>query len=340
MKLFFTSIAFLGMLSNFSSQSLNVPFQKKPFFTKTTASWCGPCGTYLSVSDSIHDIHHDSIVFINAHISSSSVGDNYSGNFHNIINGGGGIPAYNVDGYKLLDWPPSYNSILSYSIAQIAKPIIANVAFNSTINGNNLTVNTTTEFFENSSGEFYINVFVVENNLNIQQYTVINGYIPTTQDRVSRGPILDGNSGMWGEQIANGTVTSGSRYDVSFSTTLDNSWIASNLEIVAVIWQKDATGNYETLNSEDKETPIASTIENSSVSKINIYPNPTSDLLYLEGINERQEYELIDNSGKKVKEGKLTKQLNTISLVNLAKGNYLLRIKGSKRISLQKIIKQ
>ena len=336
MKLLITLFASFGLLCNISSQSLNVPFQKKPFLTKTTASWSSSCGDYLWLTDSIHDTHHDSIVFVNFHVATSTIGDFYSGKFHNEINGGGSISAFNVDGTRMSK-PHSYNTIMSFSSGQIAAPIIANIAFKSVQNGNNLTVNTTTEFFDNSSGEFYVNVFIVENDISAQQNTA-NGYIPAIHKRVSRGPIMSGNSGIWGEQIATGSVTSGSRYDVSFTTTLNSAWVTSNLEIVAVIWRKDA-GVYETLNSEDIESPLTtSTIENSNLSKINVYPNPALNVLNIENIVGVQQFELIDISGKIVKSGTLSEQSNTISLGDLTKGSYMLRVTSAKRTSLQKII--
>jgi len=237
MKLLVTILAIFGSITISFSQSLNVPKQKKALFVKATATWCTPCGEYLWVSDSIHNAYHDSIVFINAHVSSSSIGDPYSGDFHNAF-GGGGIPKYVVDATQMVSWPPSVGEILDSSSAHINSTIVANIAFKSTINGNSLTVNTTTEFFEDATDTFYVNVFIVENHVTSMQ-TVVSGVISVDQERVSRGPIMGGDSGMWGEQIATGNVLAGDRFDVSFTTALNSAWNTANLEIVAVIWHKN-----------------------------------------------------------------------------------------------------
>ena len=338
MKLFIFLISLFGAINTSTSQTLNVPFQKKPLLIKTTATWCTPCGEYLWVTDSIHSTYSDSIVFINAHVSSSTIGDPYSGDFHNEINGGGGIPAYNVDGTKIQDWPPSVNSIMDFANAQFDSTIVANIAFNAVFTGNSVTVSTTTKFFENATGEFYVNVFLLENELVADQSTS-TGYQSVVHERVSRGPIMDGNSGMWGELIEASSATSGSTYDVSFTSNINPSWNTNHMEVVAVIWQKNGSF-YKVLNSEDKDALTVSLSQNAGLSRLNAYPNPTTNDITIDGIKGEQEYNLIDLSGKVVLNGTLSETMNTISLIALPKGSYHLRIKNEEGISIQQIVVQ
>ncbi|MCH2224260.1 MAG: Omp28-related outer membrane protein [Crocinitomicaceae bacterium] len=342
MKLFTFLFLFLGAINFTNAQTLNVPYQKKPLLFKMTATWCTPCGEYLWITDSIYNAHKDSIVFINSHVSTSEIGDLYSGDFHNALNLGGGIPAYNVDGTKIDAWPPSYTDIMNFANAQFDATIVANIAFTSQFSGNSVTVSTTTKFFEDASGEFYVNVFLLENEL-VANQSMDAGSIPVVHERVSRGPIMSGNSGMWGELIEANSVSAGSEYDVSFTANIPSSWNTNHMDIVAVVWQKNA-GEYTVLNSEDKEGSAISTAaiaQESNLEKLHIFPNPTSDQITIDGITETQSFELIDISGKVVLTGEVSEKANTIDLSDrLLKGNYHLRIGNDLRGEVYKIVIQ
>ncbi len=70
--------------------------------------------------------------------------------------------------------------------------------------------------------------------------------------------------------------------------------------------------------------------------KINIYPNPVSDILYFETAGVTIEKVMIfDLSGRKILE---QNQVNTISVSDLQKGNYILKIFSDKGVQTKKII--
>ena len=76
------------------------------------------------------------------------------------------------------------------------------------------------------------------------------------------------------------------------------------------------------------------------VNKINykLYPNPVSDILTIENLTPHSDLELIDSSGKVVKQIKNIQTLKTqINIKNLAPGIYYLKINNQ---SSQKIIKK
>jgi len=129
------------------SQDVAVPFKKKSFVSKSTASWCTPCGDYAYVGDSIHHYYSDSIVYLNMHVESSTIGDPSSGDIHNVINPDSGVPSFNVNGEKCTSWPPAVDEILDNSRDFNIMPIIANVAYTSDISNGELTINISTKFF-------------------------------------------------------------------------------------------------------------------------------------------------------------------------------------------------
>ena len=181
-------------------------------------------------------------------------------------------------------------------------------------------------------------MFLLENEI-VADQSMNSGYVSTIHERVSRGPIMDGNSGMWGELIEANSTTSGSTFDVSFTSNINASWNTNHMEVVAVIWQKNGA-IYKVLNSEDKDASTLSIWENSDLSKLRVYPNPSSSDIAIDGIVGEQEFEITDISGKSVLSGSLSETTNTISLLTLQSGTYHLRIKSENGINIQQIVVQ
>jgi len=276
------SVGLMLVISGASGQAINVAKSKKALLVKTTATWCGPCGYYHAVTDNIYNQHSDSILFINAHVSTSDVGDAYSGNFHNALNvGASGIPSYNVSGGMHTNWPPAEKVLVDSARKFLKRPVIANVAFKYQVTGTQLAVQTSVKFFAaDNADEYYVNVFILENKIATSQNDG-SAYVPMVQDRVSRGPMMSGNAGMWGEKFATGSVASGKFYDVNFTATLKSTWVKNNLRFVAVVWKKK-NGVYSVLSAEDVASSSNTGIADGDVfnsNEIIAYPNPAADQL-------------------------------------------------------------
>ncbi len=274
------SILILLQISLAVNCQILVPSRKKALLMKMTATWCKPCGDYHAITEHIYSQHNDSIVFINAHVATSSVGDAFSGEFHNALNGGNGIPAYNVNGILQPSWPPSESAIIDSARSFLRRPVRANLAFTSKITGNQLTVDVRAKFFtamNYPTAEYFINVFIVENNITTQQQVgTATGVVTMIQDRVSRGPMSGGNAGMWGQKIANGNIASNSFFNASFTSTLKASWVLGELRQIAVLWQKIGT-QYIVLSAEDIPSSTTSILENEiQENELSVYPNPAS----------------------------------------------------------------
>jgi thiol-disulfide isomerase/thioredoxin len=342
-NLLFTS-ALLLLASEVFSQAINVPKRKKALLMKMTATWCGPCGYYHPITDDIYQKHGDSILFINAHVATSDVGDAYSGEFHNQLNGSGeGIPTYNVNGIKQPNWPPLEKAMIDSARIFLKKPVIANIAFKYQITGNQLAVQTSVKFFtSDKADEYYINVFILENKITTHQ-KVDAVYETLIQDRVSRGPVLGGNSGMWGEKFATGSIASGKFYDVNFSTTLKSTWSTGNLKFVAVLWKK--TGNvYHVISAEDVPS-ITTDIANSTANyseEIITYPNPIIDQMNIT-VNGTGSIAILNSIGQIVLYKDFKANSNhgiSVNTTELKPGIYFLKVIQEGKISTQKIIIQ
>ncbi|MEC8616343.1 MAG: T9SS type A sorting domain-containing protein [Bacteroidota bacterium] len=68
---------------------------------------------------------------------------------------------------------------------------------------------------------------------------------------------------------------------------------------------------------------------------ISIYPNPTSDILYVKGINEKFEYVVFELGGKQLLSG----MGNPISLSNFKRGSYFVKVEYENKLHVELIIK-
>ena len=68
---------------------------------------------------------------------------------------------------------------------------------------------------------------------------------------------------------------------------------------------------------------------------ISVHPNPTSDILFVKGIDEKFEYIVLDISGKKLLSG----MGNPIAISNLKRGSYYITVSSDNKIYSEQIIK-
>ncbi len=144
--------------------------------------------------------------------------------------------AYTTDKYEVLE----------------SQGVKAHIAFEYEISGNTLTVNTLTKFFAEMTGDYYVNIMLLESGFEAEQAGSPNGTIIAS--RVLRvifsGENGDGDEQFWDTQIANGTTDAGTEVSKTFSTTLKSSWDKDKLTIVATIWFK--SGNtIKAISAED-----------------------------------------------------------------------------------------
>ncbi len=310
---------------------------KKALFMNTTANWCTPCGEYESIFDEIYENHSGTICSVKGHVSSSSIGDPVSGDFHNVLNGGGGIPSYNLSGNKVDMWPPEVDPILEENEAFIVEGVKANIAFGYKVEGDQIIANATTKFFSDIEGEFFINIFILENNIEYSQ-SYDAGYETTIAKRVSRGPFEPNVENMWGENVGNGLALTGTTLNAEFSREIPDEWERENLELVAVIWHKEGD-IYKALSAEDQPSDFYEDLRNIPEEvELNLFPNPVKDRLYLVSDREINQIEIFDLKGQLLKKYFANSDHTQIAISELKSGLYLVRVQGDGFISTKKII--
>ncbi len=133
-----------------------------------------------------------------------------------------------------------------------AAGVKAHIAFEKTISGNTLTVKTVTKFFKEMTGDYYVNIMLLESGFEAQQSGAPGGSIIAS--RVLR-VIFSGENGagdekFWDTKIASGTTAAGTEVSKNFSTTLKTAWKKDSLTVVATIWYKSGNTIKE-ISSED-----------------------------------------------------------------------------------------
>ena len=115
---------------------------------------------------------------------------------------------------------------------------------------------------------------------------------------------------------------------------VDNGILANNNQYPYSEWT--VYHPYMTYNYTDDVEACALNVTSFEENKISIYPNPVSDILYFDTTDTViEKVILFDLSGRKILE---QNQVNTISVSDLQKGSYVLKIFTDKGVQTEKII--
>ena len=82
---------------------------------------------------------------------------------------------------------------------------------------------------------------------------------------------------------------------------------------------------------------VVSTQKKDWQNQINIYPNPTTDVIFMDGLPEHTSYQLIDSNGSTLVQGTATG--SGLDLSNFSSGIYFLQLQNESKISFKKIFK-
>ena len=103
----------------------------------------------------------------------------------------------------------------------------------------------------------------------------------------------------------------------------------------------DANAVVMTNNVENIIGGPASVATISNVNAIHIYPNPTTDIVNITGVQQNTSYNLMDITGACMQQGVLTPGSNTLSIKNFAPGIYILEVTdGMGNKTANKVVKE
>lgn len=80
---------------------------------------------------------------------------------------------------------------------------------------------------------------------------------------------------------------------------------------------------------------LPTSVKNEELQHVKVYPNPATNIVHVEGLNDGVDYEICDVVGAALLKGTLQNKNNTINIAELPKGVYLLKI-GNRSMKLTK----
>jgi hypothetical protein len=328
---------------------------------EATGTWCGWCprgAVALNWMDHDYEGYWQGIAVHNGDPMTDADYDNGMAPYI------GGYPSGIVDRGQEIN-PAAFKQDFLQRIIVEPSGVITNGA---ELTGDTLKVNLTVNFQNSVSGNYKLACVLVEDSVTgtTPQYYQSNSY-----SGGGAGPLIDVDGSDWankpssvpasqmvyrhvargiapsftGSPLANTSYNSGDSETLCFEFTLDPLWDLSKIHIVGMLIDNgNMINNASSSSISDAEnlgyTPCATTsigLELNGPDRVNIYPNPASDNIYISNLIEKSSIKIYDIQGKLVLENKISnKEYVNISI--LAKGIYQVKFEGNNLNETRKLI--
>mgnify|MGYP002629985166 CR=1 FL=1 len=216
-----------------------------------SGTWCGPCGLYGKPAlENMSAKYGDNFVWI-----SSQLIDPFSNADANALAIAFGVTAVptifvssNGDPFQNAWGGTAMESTLdSFLTSGVIKTPTANIGINYTISDGAITGIAEVEYFEDSDKEFFVGLYMIENNLLERQYVTNTGWVDSTSFyNILRMKL---SNSVTGDPLPIETKTKGKIDVVIFGDFLQSSWQTENLKVIAVLWTKNSTGELTAVNA-------------------------------------------------------------------------------------------
>ena len=330
----------IALFSTVGFAQIIVPQTTKSFYGIVEATWCGVCGQYgIPSTNNIIAQTDPKAIYVSLHKSSTSL--LYSQTAAGLVDAFGvsGQPIYTVNAN---DFGPHTGSVVDEVVTAIddfytTSAAAVNAGFEYGIVGDSLYVHTKTTFFQDLTGEYYVGIYIYEDS--IWEWQV--NYDPGIADMdIWHNHVLRTSlNGYFGEVVTTGNTTAGTSFTKNAKLALDPSWNQNQLHVFTIVWKKNGT-TFEFVNANDSGTMISGQVgvEETAGCVMTLYPNPTTRLLYIAGLQTDVETHILifDLNGNVV-----VQVLNesVLDLHYLANGQYIVEVKQNGKSYRQKIFK-
>ncbi|MFK7807888.1 MAG: Omp28-related outer membrane protein, partial [Saprospiraceae bacterium] len=238
----------VALFSFFSVQAQDAPEVQNSLISKITATWCPPCGGWgWDFFHELEDDNSDKALVIAVHHSnsqletptSSALTDNFNTNsqprfiFNNQDQGA--LPSNSAD--KRIDIQNMVNT------NNASSPVVNTglQAFHD-MDNNTITVKTKSKFFQEADGEYYLGVYVIEDDVEAPQAPSNN---ITMHSNVLRTGL---STDHFGVALASGTIAVDTETELEFSIDINSDWNMENVTMASIIW-KSENGAYTFVNT-------------------------------------------------------------------------------------------
>lgn len=253
----FTLLLFtLLVATGLSAQTFDIPETHRPLIGKRTATWCSNCGSWgWSLFRGLIEDNADNAEFMALHVSGNlktDVATEISTNFESV-----GQPVFTFDGIDVNATSGNIAAKRTELMAEIneANTMTAegNTGILLTREGDELTIQTKTRFFEAANGEYFEAVYLVEKTRIAQQ----SGQGSDAEHKQLLREALEDNT--FGRQVADGAVAADFETEVASRTFDLTDYDPTNLRIVTVLWVRIIGDTYLPVNTNGVDVSSATT---------------------------------------------------------------------------------
>ena len=321
--------------------------QQRSLMTERTATWCPYCGGWgWGLYGGLIEDNVGKAVLIAAHFddnltttASAEITDNF---------GGFSQPIFYLNEVNQNASSGSVSTVRTSIKNQVDAAFqtmpVANAGFTPAYQNGAIQVKSKVKFFQAAQGEFYLGVYLVEDNVQALQ----SGQNGTVSHRyVMRESFTQST---WGELIANGAVNANQEFSLDFALPIGNP-AGYEYEVVGIIWKKEGT-QYKVVNVWSTSTfgdPTA-VEEPSALVSFEVLPSVTRSQATVQlQLSENQpdaSIDLFNVNGKlvaNIHRGPLSLGLQNFEVSReMVAGNgvYLIRFSTGKEVSTRKVVFQ
>ena len=223
-----------------SENTLEVTESNMAVIGKRTATWCNPCGDWgFPQFQSLKDVWgKDDVVYMAwKDAFKTNKGSELFDEVGPTFNLGGGVPTFF---YNFIANAP--DSILTQHIDK--DYIVANSNYEMEINGDNIKLRTTTKFFNDIDGEYYLAPYLIVDNLVGYQNGNPDGNFTIHKNYVAgiATPITVGVTRNFGYQITTNGASRGMVINLDFEIDRDVTWKQRDISFALIIFKKESWG--------------------------------------------------------------------------------------------------
>lgn len=260
------------LFAGFGLFAQDAPETQKSLITKVSATWCPPCGGWgWDMFENLIAENSTNAILINAHHSGdleTSTSDafatnlNFSGQPKFFLNNADQFATSSNADAKVLDITAAVNTA-----AQNA-PVV-NTGMVATHDMENITVVTSTEFFQAATGDYKLALYIINDG-----YV---GYQASRGNNVLHEKVLADafTTDAFGETISTGSVDAGTIINGTYSIAINPDWDIDKLEIAAIIWSVDGSSNIFENGNVTSQIDLATNTENIEVTQISAKFQPS-----------------------------------------------------------------
>jgi len=352
MKSFLLTGIFVLVSLFMGAQEIEVPNTQIPLITKISASWCPHCGGWgWSFFDGLLADNAGKAIMMTTHYSGdyrTDEGAAMASNFGII-----GQPEFYLGTNKISANSGNYSSMIPMVSSNVSsqrseKPMVQSGLKLSLQTSGLLKVEAKAKFFESTNGEYYMGLYLVENDFVGPQA----GQGSAAQHKnIFRASLMDHT---FGDLLGAGMMAADTEMDMETTFDLNASGFqAGNIEIIAIIWEKVGT-KYQYVNANSsKSIQLVSANEEveKSVAQFTVVPNPIEKraVVELQLANPLEAFQLrwITLDGKTIQVLSSANSINTGQHrfeierpASMAAGVYLLQLSSAQGTISKKILLQ